>query len=136
MSDKPFPSIWPSVYATMLPRIREIAREHGYAIAVHGSMLNDYDLVAVPWVEDAADAEVLAEAIRAAMDGWEAHGCPGIKPHGRLVWSFAMAPRHYIDLSVMPKLRPQDSNLQPPPSKGDALPVELGRNPDQAAQTA
>ena len=35
--------------------IRAIAREHGYAIAVHGSLRaeSDIDLVAAPWTKDA-----------------------------------------------------------------------------------
>lgn len=102
MSDKPLPSIWPNVYATMLPRIREVARALGYAVGVHGSMVNDCDLIAVPWVDDAAPAELLADAVRNALEGWQANRCPGTKPHGRMVWSFSLDPTHYIDLSVIP----------------------------------
>lgn len=31
--------------------LRDIAREHGYALSVHGSVARDIDIVAIPWVE-------------------------------------------------------------------------------------
>lgn len=102
MSNKSLPSIWPNVYCEMIPRIRDVAKQHGYAIGVHGSLVNDCDLMAMPWTDEASDPETMAEAVRALLDGWEANNCPGRKPHGRLVWSFALDPTHYIDLSVMP----------------------------------
>ena len=41
-----------AVYAAALyPDLAEIAREHGYALAVHGSLARDFDLIAVPWRE-------------------------------------------------------------------------------------
>lgn len=45
--------------------IRQIAREHGYAIAVHGSLRaeSDIDLLAVPWVKDAHAPRTLMRAI-------------------------------------------------------------------------
>jgi hypothetical protein len=103
------------VYAALLPRLQEIAREHGYALTVHGSMATDMDLVAAPWVEDASDPEVLVRAIATVV------GCdmnqpglpnPGKKPHGRLVWTLLFDVLEYggfglsgpyIDLSVMPR---------------------------------
>jgi hypothetical protein len=47
---------------------RVVARSKGYALAVHGSLARDIDLVAVPWVEEAASAAELAEAVRAAAE--------------------------------------------------------------------
>ena len=105
------------VYTDALVLARAAAREHGYALAVHGSQMRDLDLIAVPWVGEASEAEVLAEAIRAAVGGAFGTGDPSTRPHGRLTWSIhlshpgsladAMAafkvPSHpYIDLSVTP----------------------------------
>lgn len=104
----------------ILPAVREAARAKGYAIAVHGSLARDIDLIAVPWVEDAAPAVEVAEAIRAAAAGaspigvafpaphedgiWFQLGCPGHKPHGRLAFTFHLGGGPYIDLAVMPVL--------------------------------
>lgn len=111
------------VYANLLPGIQAIAREHGYAVGVHGSMATDLDLIACPWAEAVSDAEVLAEALREALNGhyppsarkvdgeWQMVPNPEQKPHGRRAWSIHFTPASplphspcYIDLSVMPRL--------------------------------
>jgi hypothetical protein len=119
MSDKPASKA--PVFAWMMPALTQVARTHGYAIGLHGSMARDLDLIAVPWTAEAAPAEVLAEAIRSAVDGkidTLAHIAPGddptadairenpqAKPHGRLAWSIYFSGRmFYIDLSVMPRI--------------------------------
>ena len=102
--------IYALAYAQTLPTLRKIAREHGYALALHGSMATDLDLVAIPWVEDASESFVLVEAIREAVDGvinMKTDHNPSWKPHGRLAW--VIYPRGcdsvYIDISVMPRRR-------------------------------
>lgn len=40
-----------------------VARRHGYAIGVHGSMSRDLDLIAVPWVESASSPDELLKEI-------------------------------------------------------------------------
>ena len=47
-------------WTEILPGIRRRARHMGYAIAVHGSMARDLDLIAVPWVDRPADPHGLA----------------------------------------------------------------------------
>lgn len=99
-------------YAKTLPHLCQIAREHGYALAVHGSMATDLDLLACPWTEEAADPETLAETIREAIDG-HFTGTAIEKPHGRRAWSIVPSAwigctnnlkwRPWIDLSVMPR---------------------------------
>lgn len=44
-------------------QIRDVAREHGWAIGEHGSMVRDIDLIGVPWTGDATAPEVLVGAI-------------------------------------------------------------------------
>lgn len=112
-----------SIYAWMVPRLAEVARECGYAIGVHGSMHRDLDLIAVPWVDDAKPAEVLIDALREACDGvivpsgtkggrWDAEqgkfveaiiNNPDAKPHGRLAWNIHLEGGPFIDVSVMPR---------------------------------
>ena len=102
----------------LMPHLSEVAESHGYALAAHGSLSRDIDLIACPWTSAAVEASVLAEAIRCAAEEVTGHafygphesdeyfraGCPGAKPHGRLVWSFHLGGGPYIDLSVMPRL--------------------------------
>jgi hypothetical protein len=89
-------------YSFIYHHLTKIAHEHGYALALHGSMTRDLDLVAVPWVEDAKEPTALVRAIREAVCGtiineWNFEDCavkrdfskrnPSIKPHGRLSWT-------------------------------------------------
>lgn len=103
-------------YEALIVPLREAARAHGYALAVHGTLARDIDLVAIPWTGAAVAPRVLAEALREVAakhnDGvafphpkerseFFENGCPGAKPHGRLAWSIHLGGT-YIDLSVMP----------------------------------
>lgn len=59
----------PVFYLTVLPGLVQVAREHGYALAVHGSLARDLDLIACPWTDDAAPAEYLVETLREKVGG-------------------------------------------------------------------
>jgi hypothetical protein len=91
----------------ILPPIRMAARDMGYAIAVHGSMARDIDLVAIPWTETAQGAELLVETIRGIVCGvfgscYKSEVATK-KPHGRLAWTLIHGGFHAeIDLSIMP----------------------------------
>lgn len=114
-------------YAGLYPGLCDIARAHGYALAVHGSMQRDLDLIAAPWTEQAGSADLLVEAIRQHLGAlgfgelleFESKLPPdraaeivartkdadhSTKPHGRRAWSLYLACGSYIDLSVMPRL--------------------------------
>jgi hypothetical protein len=96
--------------------LRHVARRCGYALAVHGSLGYDIDLIAVPWRDGAVKAEYLVEQIRLAAaaiigicDVRERHeGQPEKKPCGRLAWALYLVPDDpgfpgpYLDLSVFP----------------------------------
>lgn len=44
--------IKPGLYAILFEQLKDIAREYGYNLLIHGSLNRDLDLVAVPWVDD------------------------------------------------------------------------------------
>lgn len=50
-------------YACLYHGLCEVARAHGYALAIHGTVTRDLDLVAVPWTEAAVDALTLRDAL-------------------------------------------------------------------------
>lgn len=105
-------------YKALIGPLRAKARELGYALAVHGTLKRDIDLVAAPWAERAVEPRILAEALRDVArehnggiahqkpeeeaDAWHRAGVPGHKPFGRLCWSFHLGGGPYIDLSVLP----------------------------------
>lgn len=101
------------VFHKIIEPLREVAEQKGYAIAVHGSLARDIDLVGIPWTTEAVSAEEFAEAIRAKAEEIlgacfpdDRYPQPQIKPHMRLAWSLQVGGT-YIDLSVMPR-RPFD----------------------------
>jgi len=92
----------PAFYGLYFTAMAETARELGWALALHGSMARDLDVMAMPWTADAATPEALVARIVErhglipGADGWEA------KPHGRRSHSLMMGGHFYVDLSVMP----------------------------------
>ena len=91
----------PAIYSWNLAVVQKAANVCGYAIAVHGSMSRDFDLVAVPWVEDATSADDLVMCICASMELTVQSGDPVDKPHGRLSYTLKMDGDRFIDLCVM-----------------------------------
>lgn len=113
-------------YASYIPALQAIAMRYGYALAVHGSMSRDLDLVAVPWVPKAVAPETLVMALHESMTGysytrahWKKDSRHGKKPHGRKAYTLLIAnlaydfegmslgcpQRHaWIDLSVVSRI--------------------------------
>lgn len=121
-------------YACMYHGLCETARKHGYALAIHGTVTTDLDLIAIPWTEEAVDAVTLKNALMdhiCAVDyeGLTRRQFPDdeslvqqilsrenerkekedgtgamIKPHGRRAWNLYMDHAAKVDLSVMPRL--------------------------------
>lgn len=111
------------LYTRLIEPLRMTARAFGYALATHGSLSRDIDLIACPWTEDATNPRSLVMALLETVkihNNGVAHfswhptqgeeftlsGGPGIKPHGRLGWviNLTMDDGPYIDLAVMPKI--------------------------------
>jgi hypothetical protein len=88
---------------SVVDRVREIAHDMGYAVGVHGSEERDIDLIAVPWVEDAASSDDLRIAL--IYDLPAVYLDAAKKPHGRIGYVLAVEDERNLDLSVMP-LRP------------------------------
>lgn len=108
---------FPALYFTIYPMLAEAARKLGYALAVHGSLGRDFDLIAVPWTDEAAEPSELIEAMRKATAGMiQGTGNPTAKPHGRMSWNVELSAGAYLDVSVMLKASP------PAPGVGEALP--------------
>lgn len=105
LMDRYGPKARPIAYVCHVPRITALAREYGYAIAIHGSLQKDLDLVAVPWSEVATDAETLVMAICEIVGGFILpHQEALLKPHGRIAWTIHLGAGLWIDLSVMPRI--------------------------------
>lgn len=93
-------------YAVLYPSMRQAALECGYALALHGSMESDLDMIAVAWTENAKPVEELAAAINNCIGQtvWKDSNLEHkwLKPHGRIVYSLSIMGDYYIDLSIIP----------------------------------
>jgi hypothetical protein len=86
------PACYGPIYAAGLyPKLAEVFRAHGYALAVHGSVGTDFDLIAVPWTDDAGDPQAIIEAINAKFAAKFADTKPDPRPHGRMAYKLAMS---------------------------------------------
>ena len=96
-------------YLISYPLLRRIAREQGYALALHGSLARDFDLVAIPWTDEATDADALVRAICEQTDLTDTGRGATDKPHGRRCFTLKGVtgmPHGWVDLSVMPLASP------------------------------
>jgi len=95
----------PFYAAGLYPKLAEVFRSHGYALAVHGSLANDFDLIAVPWVENASHPQQVAEECNTKFAAKFSVVDSVARPHGRIAYklnlSFADCA---LDVSFTPRL--------------------------------
>lgn len=102
MTEKPPANLMPAIYSHQLHSIQEVGRRCGYAIAVHGSMQRDFDLIAIPWRENACWVDDLVNILCGQLSASTVKGDPALRPHGRLTYTLLLRGDMFIDLSVMP----------------------------------
>jgi len=103
--DRPYPrKHFPALYCTIYPMLCEIARERGSALAVHGSLGRDMDLIAAPWTEEADEPQSLIDAMIAGTAGL-LQQCTAAtnKPYGRVCYNIELTAGAYLDVSILPK---------------------------------
>lgn len=102
MSDKPQPSYAPVYAAALYPDLAVLFRKHGYALAVHGSLQRDIDLIAVAWAAAISDPAVVISELTNQFD-IQVIGNPVMKNHGRIAWTLSIGfGQCAIDLSFLP----------------------------------
>jgi hypothetical protein len=93
---------WKELNIPPVDRIRELAKEVGYAIGEHGSKERDLDLIAAPWTDDCVDQVDLMVHIADGIGG-KLIGEIENKAHGRMGCNIQMDGWYkIIDLSVCP----------------------------------
>jgi len=87
------PNNGPFYAAGLYVKLCKVFREHGYALAVHGSVGTDFDLIAVPWVDEAGDPDAVIEACKAkfAFDGKPHDKQYTPKPHSRIAYKLHLS---------------------------------------------
>lgn len=96
------PSFAPFYAAGMYPELAKMFQEHGYALAVHGSMARDFDLIAVPWVSRPKSHKTVIKAIEKR---WAIEFPITSKKmkHGRIAYNVSVSfGTCYLDISFFP----------------------------------
>ena len=95
----------PAFFASMYEDIRKVAIECGWAVALHGSLVSDMDIMAMPWTDDATTFEGLVRNISKLFDGNPMSELYSIsyneKPHGRIVATIPIWSDFYLDISTI-----------------------------------
>src|SRR5688572_18648598 len=97
------PNYAPIYAAALYPDLAAIFQKHGYALAAHGSLARDFDLIAVPWIEKPSEVKDILNEVTKTFH-IKIIGKPETKYHDRLVYTLSIGfGRCAIDLSFMPK---------------------------------
>ena len=90
-------------YAAMWDDIRQCAMDNGWAVALHGSLASDMDIMAMPWVNTAVSFELLVQRISKLFIGNYSAKCffitYGEKARNRVVATVPIWGDFYLDIS-------------------------------------
>ena len=96
------PASMAPIYACMYPELAEQARSAGWALAVHGTMGRDFDLIYVPWVRDPLEPKLVV-AKACSWFAIEQVGTPVNTYHGREIFTVKLKfGEAFLDMSFMP----------------------------------
>ena len=105
------------VYCALYPSLAKIAREHGYALAIHGSLGRDMDLVCIPWAKEVSEPDAVVNAITSKYDIrliTDKDGVYTLKEHGRKAYTISIGfGECFIDLSFMPAILNKEKVYDP-----------------------
>lgn len=92
------------MYCAMYVQLTEICRANGYALAVHGSMARDFDLIAVPWIKEPSNPEQVVSLITTQLAVSQIDE-PVVMEHSRICYTLAMYGEFFFDFSFMPTVQ-------------------------------
>ncbi len=100
------PANYAPIYACVYAQLAEVARSHGYALAAHGSLAADFDLVCIPWVPGVSDPQSVVDEITSRF-AIKQVGAPEQKEHGRIAYTISFKfGECRLDLSFMQSAQP------------------------------
>ncbi len=98
------PNYAPVYAAALYPKLCKLFQKHGYALAIHGSLARDFDVIAVPWGEKLSSPdEVIKEMTEQFV--FRQIGEPEAKRYGRVAYTISVGfGECTLDLSFFPKI--------------------------------
>lgn len=92
-------------YAVLFDEMKQKAADLGYALTIHGSMMSDMDLLAIPWTEEVQPEAELVKELSDLLSPtvWKEFHFKEReeKPFGRTVYTLSIYSDWYIDLSII-----------------------------------
>ena len=89
-------------YAALWNDLRQVAMDKGWALALHGSLANDMDIMAMPWTKEATADQEMIEALKNCFTD---ANCIGVQvsdhPNNRRVFTLSIWADFYLDINVM-----------------------------------
>lgn len=96
------PNYAPLYAGALYPDLAKLFVEHGYALAIHGSLARDIDLIAVPWDKNQSSISDVIKSIHKRFSV-RIIGDPEDKNHGRVAYTLALGfGECSVDLSFFP----------------------------------
>lgn len=102
------PNYAPIYAACLYPKLAQIFVKHGYALAVHGSLAKDFDIIGVPWADKISNPDEVLKEITETF-AIEVLGSDGKiypyheKNHGRICYTILIKFGDcHLDLSFFP----------------------------------
>ena len=111
----------PTFYSYCYESLKEIAKEYGYNLVLHGSMNRDLDLIAIPWVDEPKDEVDMLIAFQEYLCGFKTINatkdtfCFSVLPGGRNSyvismnrvgkWNNYIDEQYYVDISITPLIK-------------------------------
>ena len=91
-------------YAVYYQKLIKTARDCGYALAIHGSMSRDFDLIAMPWTVEAVSDDELLTAFKKNHGLEPNHEGKVKKLHNRIAVTLQISGGDvFADLSILPR---------------------------------
>jgi hypothetical protein len=89
-------------YAALWNDLRQAAMDKGWALALHGSLASDMDIMAMPWIKEATTDNEMIEALKNCFTDAE---CIGLEvsdmPNNRRVFTLSIWADFYLDVNVI-----------------------------------
>lgn len=100
----------PAMYVAYFGILEKILNKHGYILSIHGSVVRDFDIIAVPFDDIVSPhKEVLADIEKmvgqAAPEMNPFYSMEGMEPHGRKCYAIECGGGGYFDISFTPSLQ-------------------------------
>lgn len=89
-------------YASMWEDLRSSALDKGWALALHGSLANDMDIMAMPWIESASEPKEMIEALKACFSESDmiTEEYKNL-PNNRKVFTLIIWADFYLDINII-----------------------------------